>query len=159
MQPTGVLLSAFNLQLYVIGEGKSFPVENVYQSSKVFENGKRYRDLLYVSPKEAKMDARLVNSGKVVKYIFESREYAFDEITYPCNPKEAFFNYIYMTALMGNASISDELLNYDAFSDIEFDPTTGVNCQAKAAAEFVGRRRAGVLNKLSDVYEIIDSYV
>ena len=155
-QPEGVALSAFNLSYFVVSEGENFPVENVYQSSKFFENGKNYRDLLYVTPKEAKKDVRLTSSGKVIKYIFESYEYPFDEIEYPVEPKDAFFNYLYMLALMKNSELSNMLFRYDAFSDIEFDPAVGVNCQARVAAKYVGMVNSGIIKSVSDVCDIID---
>lgn len=58
--PLGVKLSAFNLKL------DGYALENVFQSSKVFENGGPYRDLLDVHPKEAKRDERIRNSGRIV---------------------------------------------------------------------------------------------
>lgn len=48
-QQIGIQLSAFFLKNI-----KNYPVENLFQSSKVFENGGPYRDLLTVTPREAK---------------------------------------------------------------------------------------------------------
>jgi hypothetical protein len=56
--PTGVALSAFNLKFYEINTDKEYPLENIFQSSKVFERGGPYRDLLNVHPKDAKRDER-----------------------------------------------------------------------------------------------------
>ncbi len=139
----GTLLSAFNLKKYVVSEQKQFAVENIYQSSKVFENGKRYKDLLYMTAKQAKKDERLLKSGKVTEYIFEDEDGR--EKRYSVQPANLFFNYIYMTALKENEELARCLEKYDAFTDIEFDPETGVNCQAKAAAEYEGRRRNGLI--------------
>jgi len=158
-QMEGVQLSAFNLCLYVNGEGRAYPVENIYQSSKVFENGRNYRDLLYTTPKDAKKDERLVNSGKVIKYIYEDFKDGFDEVVYLANPKEIFFDYIYMSALIENEQLYKELFKYEAFTDIEFDPVVGTNCQAKTAAKFVGKFRAGIIRKRSDVCDMISGYV
>ena len=41
--------------------------------------------------------------------------------------------------------MAEEILNYDAFTDIEFNPKKSLNCQAKAAAIFVGLSRAGLI--------------
>ena len=60
----GIQLSAFNLR-YVENE-KDYAIENIFQSSKVFENGGPYLDLLNVHPREAKVDKRLQNSGKLI---------------------------------------------------------------------------------------------
>ena len=53
----GKLLSAFNLKLRY--KDKEIPVENIFQSSKVFINGGPYEDLLFTSPSKAKKDERL----------------------------------------------------------------------------------------------------
>ena len=55
----GMELSAFNLKL------NNHALENIFQSAKVFENGGPYFDLLDMSPKEAKCDERLRNSGSL----------------------------------------------------------------------------------------------
>ena len=59
----GEKLSAFNLILTSKKNGKEYPIENIFQSSKVFTNGGPYKDLLFCSPIEAKKDERLRNSG------------------------------------------------------------------------------------------------
>ena len=53
----GSSLSAFVLKL------DGVLIECIYQSSKVFENGGPYRDLLNMKPKDAKRDERLQNSA------------------------------------------------------------------------------------------------
>lgn len=47
----GVKLSAFNLMIHT--NERAFSVESAFQSSKVFENGGPYTDLLNKSSKEA----------------------------------------------------------------------------------------------------------
>ncbi|MDU1604961.1 MAG: hypothetical protein E6845_18560 [Clostridium sp.] len=54
----GCRLSAFKLKL----DGKF--LENVFQSSKIYENGGPYKDLLEVEPKQSKSDERHHTSGK-----------------------------------------------------------------------------------------------
>lgn len=61
--PLGNCLSAFNLTL------NGIPVECHFQSSKVFEKGGPYVDLLNKSPKDAKQDERLRNSGKLTRFL------------------------------------------------------------------------------------------
>ncbi len=56
---TGVSASAFNLRKYVPSIGAAVPVENIYQSSKVFSSGGPYTDLLTAAPIDAKRDERL----------------------------------------------------------------------------------------------------
>ena len=58
-------MHSINLMKYVPELKKSFPIENVYQAGKVFENGCQYTDLILISPKDAKRDERLKNSGYI----------------------------------------------------------------------------------------------
>ena len=129
MQEGGTELSAFHLRKYVSSFGKSIPVENVFQAGKVFKNGGPYTDLLYVSPKEAKQDERLRTSGPLIAFRFEGRNF-------PLQPQTAFYDFLYMNALLENEDLSKIVLEYDAFTDIEFNPNKSINCQAKSAAMF-----------------------
>lgn len=131
----GNKLSAFNLQ---IAYNESFiSVECAFQGGKVFENGGPYVDLLYKSSVEAKKDIRLKNSGKLTKFIFNN-------IEYPLEPKDLFYNWIYFNALYSDSELSKSVLKYDSFSDIEFNPQKSINCQAKSVAIFVGLVRGNL---------------
>lgn len=141
MQEGGVELSAFHLPKYVPSLGKSVPVENVFQAGKVFQRGGPYTDLLHVSPRDAKRDERLRSSGLISGFRFEGRDF-------PILPRTAFYDYLYINALLENERLADIVLSYDAFTDIEFNPERSVNCQAKAAALFVALHK---LNKLEEV--------
>lgn len=61
-----------------------------------------------------------------------------------------FYNWIYINALMDNPELTAELASYDGFTDIEFNPDKGVNCQAEAAALYVTLLRKGVLDQCRD---------
>ena len=125
----GVKLSAFNLH-YELGDGKCYSLENVFQSSKVFEYGGPYLDLLQVSAKEAKTDPRLRASGKLIKFTLENTDW-------PLFPVTAFYDWLYLNALKTSADMSSQLHQFDGFSDIEFNPGRSLNCQAASAALFV----------------------
>lgn len=56
--PLGVALSAFNLSLR-LSDGAEVSVESAFQSSKSFELGGPYVELLRASAKDAKRDPRL----------------------------------------------------------------------------------------------------
>ncbi len=136
--PLGVNLSAFNLKIYLKNSNKSFSVESAFQSSKVFEHGGPFTDLLYKSSREAKKDLRLRNSGTLKAFKYFDREF-------PPEPKTYFYDWLYINALNLQTELAAEVLNYDAFTDIEFNPQKSINCQAKAAAIFVGLSRAGLI--------------
>jgi type I restriction enzyme M protein len=147
MQPGGVELSAFHLPKYVPSLDKSIPVENIYQAGKVFAHGGPYTDLLHVTPREAKLDERLQTSGPLTGFRFEGQDF-------PLKPITIFYDYLYINALLENEKLAQVLLQYDAFTDIEFNPQKSINCQAKAAALFVALHR---LNKL-DAAKDFDSF-
>lgn len=89
----GRRLSAFNQQI-TLADGTRFPLECVYQGSKVFENGGPYEDLFHLAPKDAKRDRRLKESGNLVHFELEDREF-------PLVPKSAFYDWLYATAIFG----------------------------------------------------------
>ena len=143
MQEGGCDLSAFSLSMYVESVGRKVPVENIYQASKVFKMGGPYTDLLLMSPKDAKRDERLKNSGKFMAYEFEGKRY-------PITPTHLFYDYIYMKALSENPVLAKIVLSYDAFTDIEFNPDRQLNCQARAAAKYKSLYEQGLLGVLAD---------
>ena len=122
-------LKKFNLMKYVPSINKSVPVECVFQAGKVFQNGGPYFDILEKQPWEAKRDERLRTSGNLIAFEFEGKRY-------PLEPKTAFYDMIYIEALNENPELAAKVLEYDAFTDIEFNPDKSINCQAKACALF-----------------------
>jgi hypothetical protein len=53
---------------------------------------------------------------------------------WPLTPQTAFYDWLYLSALHENQSLSEQLLDYDGFFDIEFNPAKAINCQASSAA-------------------------
>lgn len=133
----GVKLSAFNLMIKT-KNGKKFSVESAFQASKVFEKGGPYKDLLDVSSREAKKDERLKNSGKIVAFQIDGKEFETE-------PKTYFYNWLYINTLHLYNELTEQLLIYDAFTDIAFNPQKSINCQAEAAAIYVSLAKQGLL--------------
>lgn len=146
LTPLGVKLSAFNLKKHIPSLNIDIPVENAYQGGKKFKFGGPYTDLYQISPKEAKNDERLKNSGAMTAYVFEDAEY-------PLEPKNGFYDWIYIQALCENKEFMEEITKYNAFTDVEFNPNKSINCQARAAAIFVGIAKAGLLDQIRDFYD------
>ena len=125
-QQIGIQLSAFFLKNI-----KNYPVENLFQSSKVFENGGPYRDLLTVTPREAKKDNRLRESGSMTKFSLNGKDF-------PLEPKSLFYDWLYLNVLFSerNSALREEFFDnhFDAFSDIEFNPNKSFSCQARTLA-------------------------
>lgn len=146
----GVQLSAFNLEIEL--KGIKTTVESLFQSSKVFENGGPYRDIIEKTSLEAKRDSRVKNSGDLVTFKFNKREW-------PLEPKTIFYDWIYMKALSQDENYSKEIMKYKAFTDIEFNPKKSINCQARAAALFVSLKRVDKLGVfLSDIDKYLDFF-
>lgn len=137
--PFGIKLSAFNMNFSYKNVDKTFSVESAFQSSKIFKNGGPYVDLLEKSSRNAKHDERIKNSGDLIGFIFLDEDFQLD-------PKTYFYDWLYINALNANSDLAEEILSYDAFTDIEFNPKKSLNCQAAAAAIFVGLSRANLLS-------------
>jgi hypothetical protein len=125
----GVALSAFYLGSHTLKNQSRFTVETLFQSSKVFELGGPFRELLHATSREAKKDDRLKNSGRLIRFDLFGQ-------TWPLEPKTAFYDWVYINTLTKNPELIERLRNYDAFTDIEFNPERSINCQAYSLALF-----------------------
>ncbi|MGR3914850.1 MAG: hypothetical protein OD918_10140 [Gammaproteobacteria bacterium] len=135
----GVSLSAFNLTI-TTQKQRAFTVESAFQSSKVFEHGGPYTDLLYGASIEAKRDPRIRNSGNLTGFVFFSE-------SWPLEPKTAFYDWLYISALHKNQRAVDALGKYDAFTDIEFNPKKSINCQAYSVALYRSLESRGLIQE------------
>ena len=142
----GVELSAFNLTITTKKLQKSFSVECAFQASKVFENGGPFIDLLDKTSIEAKKDPRIKTSGKLLSF-------KFYDTTWPLEPKTAFYDWLYLNALHKNESLAQSVLEFDAFTDIEFNHEKSINCQAYAAALYVSLYKRGLLSSALESQE------
>lgn len=146
----GIQLSAFNLTLKSKKNGKQYPVENIFQSSKVFEKGGPYKDLLNCSPKDAKLDERLKKSGKLMAFDFEGKRWELE-------PKTLFYDFVYMSALLENKELINQLINYDMFTDIVFNPQKSINCQARSVAIFVSLYKKNLIKDYIEDINLFES--
>lgn len=128
--PLGWQLSAFNLMVD-FDIDKKISLECAFQGSKVFEGNIQYDDLYYTESIKAKKDERLRNSGKIIGF-------NFDGIFWENEPKTAFYDYLYIKTLYTNyRGMIEELVRFDIFTDIEFNPKRSINCQARTCAILV----------------------
>jgi len=142
----GNRLSSFNLKV-LLPSGKTTPVENLFQSSKVFEDGGPFTDLLVgVAPADAKRDPRLKEHGKLIGFKGKNG-------LWPTEPKTLFYDWIYMKALAQQQELRELLAPYSGFTDIEFNPKKSFSCQARSLAIWVGLGKAGLLHILDDETE------
>ena len=134
----GVQLSAFNLTVTTTRFQRTFTVEAAYQSSKVFEHGGPYKDLLYGLSKDAKKDPRLRESGHLLYFEFFGQRWELE-------PRTSFYDWLYINALHKNEEAVEALREFDAFTDIEFNPERSVNCQAYSVALYSSLERRGLI--------------
>jgi hypothetical protein len=142
----GVALSAFNLTFTTVKYQRTFSVECAFQGSKVFEHGGPYIDLLEMTSREAKKDERLRSSGRLVGFRFFGRDWELQ-------PQTAFYDWLYISALKKQSSVIEQLLDYSAFTDIEFNPERSINCQAYSVALYVSLRNRGLLEEATSSKE------
>ncbi|MFN2234233.1 MAG: DUF6977 family protein [Anaerolineales bacterium] len=145
----GVDLSAFSLTMDNPPLEHSTTIEAVFQGSKVFELGGPFTDMYLQTARAAKKDPRLQSSGKL-------RSFQFGETSWKLEPETAFYDWLYLLALQQHEKLAYKLLDYKAFSDIEFNPKRSVNCQARSAALFVSLTKLGLLH---DVLESPERYL
>jgi hypothetical protein len=138
--PLGVALSAFNLTFTTLKHGRTFSVECAFQSSKVFEHGGPFTDMLAMTSREAKTDARLKSSGRLTEFRFFGSVWGLE-------PQTAFYDWLYINALKKKPDLAERLMDFCAFTDIEFNPERSINCQAYSVALFVSLCRRGLLNE------------
>lgn len=144
----GIKLSAFNLMI-TTKDNRTFSVESAFQSSKKFELGGPYLDILDKNSREAKRDPRLKTSGKLIAF-------EFYEKVWPLEPKTLFYDWLYIRALYKHEELASQILQYDAFTDIEFNPEKSINCQANSVALFVSLSKKNLLN---DAMKSISNYI
>ena len=145
----GVAHSAFNLKVRI--DNQLYPLESCYQGSKVFQRGGPFSDLLHSTPYEAKRDNRLRECGQLLRFELENVR---------CSklPQTMFYDWLYMRAVRDTGNIGD-LSQFDAFTDIEFNPKKSISCQARSAAMAVSLFREKPENWLPDIQTMPSLYL
>lgn len=136
----GIRLSAFNLKHYSNYFNKNISVETAFQSAKVFEgNEVENSEIINMTSREAKSYIKTKENKKLKKFLFENIEFELE-------PKTFFYDWLYINALLQNKNLIEEVLSYDSFTDIEFNPQKSINCQAKSVALFLGLIKDNILD-------------
>lgn len=134
----GWQLSAFNLMIDFDGD-KQISLECAFQGSKVFEGNIQYTDLYQTESIKAKKDERLKKSGNIIGFEFQG-------VFWENEPKTAFYDYLYIKTLYDNyRDIIDGLTEFEAFTDIEFNPKKSINCQARTCAILVSLTKRNLI--------------
>ncbi|VGO14638.1 hypothetical protein PDESU_03203 [Pontiella desulfatans] len=139
LNPLGVALSAFNLGFK--HKQYALTVETAFQGSKCFEKGGPYREIYGMTSREAKKFFKEKDLGALVRFSFFGEEW-------PLQPRTIFYDWLYLNVLHRNSDLSSEILKFNTFTDIEFNPKKSLNCQAHAAALYVSLCRRGILESV-----------
>ena len=142
------LLSPYSLQI-TNDDGQKYSVENAFQASKVFEQGGPYLDLLTEKPRQARKDDRLISSGELTGYDYFGMEWGVEPLT-------TFYDWLYINALKQHPELHEEVVQYQAFTDISFNPKRSVHCAAYSLAMFVALYKRDLLDKVEDPGEFYD---
>lgn len=148
------LLSPLSLRLTDESSGGQYSVENIFQASKVFERGGPFTDLLTAPPRQAKKDERLANSGELIGYNDFGMEWNVEPLT-------MFYDWLYVNALKQNSQLHEQVMQYQAFTDIEFNPKRSIHCAAYSLALFVALNKRELLDNVEDpiaFYDLCDEF-
>ena len=143
----GTLLSAFNLKIQ-LDNLEETTVEGLYQSAKVFQRCGPHPEWRNLKGKDIKKELkRLVEEGIKGKNEIH-RAFELNGKYWRNLPLDLFFDWIYFNAVFQlvqtNPTILEDLFEYDAFTDINFNPKKGINCQAKSLSKYVALAKKGI---------------
>lgn len=146
-------LSPYSLQI-TNDNGQKSSVENAFQASKVFEQGGPYLDLLSEKPRQARKDDRLISSGELIGYDYFGMEWGVEPLT-------TFYDWLYINALKQHPQLHEEVIQYQAFTDISFNPKKSIHCAAYSLAMFVALHKRDLLQGVEDpgtFYDVVTSF-
>ncbi len=134
----GQRLSAFHIKVR-LRSGSEVVLESAFQGSKFFERGGPFTDLYECDPRTAKKDPRIRSSGSI-------KGFSFDGNLFPAEPKTAFYDWLYVCALIPHREYLKKLEAFAGFTDVEFNPARSINCQGRSCALFVSLARKHLLD-------------
>ena len=115
--PKGVMLSDGHLTV-PMSDGRKVSVAEAFQTAKILTE----------------------DGSEVTGFCFEGE--SFDLV-----PRNFFYNWLYIRGLSANPELADELMAYDSFTDITFNPKRCSGCPAEAAAFYVALRKNDLLEE------------
>ena len=137
----GRMLSTFNLKMQI--NGKVYPIECIYQSSKVFKSligSYQIKDVLYMSPQKAKKRVSYEDHSNLCAFNYFGKEFLV-------RPKYLFFDWLYINAVQQKKDLVGEVSKFKYFTDIEFNPEKSISCQARTLVLYLWLIKN---NKLAD---------
>lgn len=147
----GRQLSAFNLKYYI--DDMAYPLESVYQGSKVFAEGGPYEYIYKYEPREAKKFISVRNRGNLLEFKLEGK-------MFPLSPPNAFYDWLYIRSIQDHPDWTNSLIDkYDGFTDIEYNPKKQFNCQARSFATYLSLFQRGDLSRAKSDFEYFKSLI
>ena len=136
----GMVLSAFNLGVR-LPKGERLTVESIFQASKVFLTGDGPFPEWYArSPRDVRTLMADYQGIQLDHFEYKGERWAL-------TPSRAFYDWIYCNMLHKNPDLVEQLKGYIGFTDIVFNPTRSLNCQAYAVALYISLLKKGVLEE------------
>ena len=141
----GQTLSAFNLTVASEASGE-ISLEAAFQGSKVYAESGQHPELYDFSASDAKRAASTRSHERIEAFSFRGTEW-------PTEPTTAFYDWLYIQAVLSaderGRIATQDLCQFDGFTDIEFNPDRSLNCQARSCALLVALIEKGHLAELA----------
>lgn len=116
-EPLGIKLSAFNL--HFSSEHSSGTVEELYQKSKIL----RKTDIMSIE--------KMSTKG------LQPTSFRFEGFQWPLEPLSCFYDWLYINALQQNPNLANKVFEFQAFTDIAYNPKKALSTQARSVALYV----------------------
>ena len=118
-------------------------LEAAFQGSKVFESRGPFTHLYrWKDGREVKRFMRELPQEPLIRFQFAEHEW-------PLVPRTAFYDWLYLTSLQQlvceDSAVDRDLQRFEAFTDIEFNPSQSFNCQARSCALYLALKSRGEL--------------
>ncbi|MDW3217107.1 MAG: hypothetical protein R8F63_00730 [Acidimicrobiales bacterium] len=154
LERIGAQLSAFNLRIESPELGRPILLEAAFQGSKVFAESGQHPYLYEIDDgREIKKRVGEYSGERVVGFRFGGEDWMTEPVT-------AFYDWLYLSALERSFADApearDELVEFDAFTDIEFNPDRSINCQARSCALYVSMSCGRDLSVLADRQQFVE---
>ena len=91
-------------------------------------------------------------------YFLIHHRYDYFGMEWSLEPLTAFYDWLYVNALKQNPQLHEEVMQYQAFTDREFNPKKSIHCAAYSLAMFVALNKRGLLDGVEDPIVFYDLY-
>ncbi len=111
-------------------------VESLYRKSMVFGAGGPGREIYEKKLIDVKRSIRLADRGKLIGFQCLDEHWGLED---------GFYSWLYLCGLMKNRKIAEALMEYEAFTDITFNPHQANHSAAHSAALYVAAMKLDII--------------